>query len=239
MVKRGVTWGLVAVLVAVLGWLGFPYVETARLSYGVTGIDVSHHQGRIDWPVVAGSGVVFAYLKASEGGDFVDDSFAANWAAAKAAGLAVGAYHFYRQCKGGAEQAANFLRLLPPEAGQLPPVIDAEHMGPCPDGTPAMDPATEIGVFLDVVAARTGCRPILYVTPEFDTTYLRGRLQDERFWVRSIFVPPYIRQANWVFWQYHHDGRRAGIAGPVDLNAFRGDVAGLAELIRKAGCFQR
>ena len=68
--RRWLIWVAAAVLVAVLGWLGFPYIETARLWYGVTGIDVSHHQGRIDWPVVAGSGVAFAYLKASEGGDF-------------------------------------------------------------------------------------------------------------------------------------------------------------------------
>ena len=173
----------------------------------------------------------------ARGGDFTDPDFARNWAGAKAAGLAVGAHHFYRQCKGGREQAAHFLRVLPSEPLQLPPVIDAEHMGPCPAGTVRLDPVAEIGIFLDVVQARTGCRPILYVTPDFDSTYLHGRFEAARFWVRSIFLPPFFRQQTWVFWQYHHDGRRGGITGPVDLNAFRGDAAALAALIRDAGCF--
>ena len=104
-------------MVLVLAWLCYPFVEVARLWYPVTGVDVSHHQGRIDWPKVAGSGVRFAYVKATEGGDFIDESFGQNWEQAKAVG---GAYHFYRQCKGGREQAENFLQILPPVTGQLP-----------------------------------------------------------------------------------------------------------------------
>lgn len=226
-----------AALAVALGWLSYPYIETARIWYSVTGIDVSHHQGHIDWPEVAQSGVKFAYMKATEGGDFVDSSFGQNWAEAKAAGIAVGAYHFYRQCKTGKEQADNFLSLLPREAMQLPPVIDVEHMGPCPEGTAVRDPVAEVGVFLDVVGAETGCRPILYATPEFEAAYLRGHFDAEKFWVRSIFLPPLFRQNSWILWQYHHMGRRQGIAGPVDLNAFRGDLGELSAWIKSANCF--
>ena len=224
-------------MVAVADWLCYPYGEPARLWYGVTGIDVSHHQGRIDWPLVAGSGVSFAYLKATEGGDFVDPSFASNWAAARATGLAVGAYHFYRRCKGGQAQVDGFLRHLPNEANQLPPVIDVEDMDPCPAGD-LLDPAAEIALFVAMVQARTGCRPLLYVTHAFDAAYLQGKFADDRFWVRSILFPPWFRQQNWVFWQYHNAGRRAGIKGPVDLNVFRASPADLAALVRDAGCFR-
>ena len=224
-------------LLIALAWFAFPYVETARLWHRVSGIDVSHHQGRIDWPQVAGAGVSFAWLKATEGGDFVDPAFLRNWAGARAVGIPVGAYHFYRRCKGGREQAENLLRLLPPEGLQLPPVLDVEDMAGCPVGTPPLDPVHEIAAFLDAVEARAGCRPILYVTPAFDAAYLEGEFRDESFWVRSILVPPGFRRDSWDFWQYHNLGRRAGIAGPVDLNAGRGDEAGLRALIRTAGCF--
>jgi lysozyme len=53
----------------------------------VQGVDVSHHQGPIDWRALAGSGVRFAYIKATEGSDYVDPAFAANWTEAARAGV--------------------------------------------------------------------------------------------------------------------------------------------------------
>ena len=56
--------------------------------YPIHGIDVSKFQGDIDWNAVANSGVKFAWIKATEGGDRLDQRFQANWAGAKAAGVA-------------------------------------------------------------------------------------------------------------------------------------------------------
>src|SRR5438128_304537 len=63
--------------------------------YPEQGIDVSHHQGAIDWAVLPAQGVDFAYIKATEGGDHVDRLFARNWQAAADAGMKRGAYHFF------------------------------------------------------------------------------------------------------------------------------------------------
>ena len=104
--------------------------QLAPLWSNVIGVDVSNHQGDIDWQTLARSNVAFAYIKATEGGDFRDKRFQLNWEAAKRAGLARGAYHFFTQCRSGAEQAKNFIATVPREYGALPPVIDAEHMGP-------------------------------------------------------------------------------------------------------------
>src|SRR5262249_36276876 len=60
------------------------------------GIDVSHYQGTIDWPAVQGSGVVFAWTKATEGTGYLDPMFASNEAGAKNAGVKIGSYHFAR-----------------------------------------------------------------------------------------------------------------------------------------------
>jgi lysozyme len=208
-----------------LGLALYPRIETARLWYEVVGIDVSHHQGKIDWPRVAEAGVAFSYIKATEGGSFVDPAFTGNWNEARAAGLSVGAYHFFTLCKAGSEQAANFIATVPKVDGAMPPAIDAEHMGPCPGGDTLGDPAREIGVLLDLLAAHYGCRPIIYTTPEFARNFMDGRFPGETFWLRSIFVPPFYKREGWEFWQYHERGFRPGINGPVDLDAFRGTRA--------------
>ncbi|RYH05608.1 MAG: hypothetical protein EON57_07475, partial [Alphaproteobacteria bacterium] len=69
-------------------------VEKAH-QYPIHGIDVSKYQGDIDWDTARKGGVSFAYLKATEGGDRVDQRFAENWRAARAAGMPRGAYHFF------------------------------------------------------------------------------------------------------------------------------------------------
>src|SRR5262245_20104351 len=116
------------------GVLAYPHIETARLWSDVIGVDVSNHQGYIDWPTLARTDVAFAYIKATEGGDFRDRRFQANWEGAKRAGLPRGAYHFFTQCRSGADQARNFIAAVPREEGALPPVVDLEHMGPCRSG---------------------------------------------------------------------------------------------------------
>ena len=79
--------------------------------YPVKGIDVSHHNGTIDWRAVADDGVKFAYIKATEGKDFQDDRFITNCREATAAGIVCGAYHYFRLGTPGLEQAQNFIRL--------------------------------------------------------------------------------------------------------------------------------
>lgn len=196
----------------------YPWLEPARMFYAAHGIDVSHHQGTIDWPAVAASNVSFTYIKATEGGDFVDPRFAANWAQSHRAGIARGAYHFFTQCRTGGVQAANFMRTVPRAAAALPHAVDVEHMGPCKRGPTVADVVAEITVFLDRLEGHYGQRPIIYTTREFHDAFLVGRLSDESYWIRSLVVPPRFRRRSWVIWQYHNRGRRRGIVGPVDLN---------------------
>ena len=59
------------------------------------GIDVSAHQGTIDWVRAARDGITFAYVKTTEGRDFTDERFDENW---REAGLDRGAYHFFTLC---------------------------------------------------------------------------------------------------------------------------------------------
>jgi lysozyme len=210
----------------------YPRLETGWLWHDVIGVDVSGHQGDIDWLSLAAGGVAFAYIKATEGGDFRDKQFLKNWDGARAAGMLRGAYHFFTQCRSGADQAANFIQTVPRDVGVLPPALDAEHMGTCPRGQTIADIRGEMLVFMNLVEAHYGKRPVVYVTAEFNQAYLDGHFETESFWVRSLFWPPSIRTQHWLFWQFHHLGQRPGIRGPVDLDAFRGSPGDLVAMTR-------
>jgi lysozyme len=217
---------LAALGVGAVGTFVGPWVyarlELAPFPYRVIGVDVSHHQGTIDWRTLAADGIAFAYIKATEGGNFRDTSFALNWSGAASVGLPRGAYHFFTLCKSGADQAQNFIATVPLDPQALPPVVDAESMGPCSSGTPIADVPRELEAFLAALTAHYGRRPLIYTTAEFHDAYLQGQFPSDRFWIRSLVLPPLWRYRQWILWQYHNRGQRRGVKGPVDLNAFRG-----------------
>jgi lysozyme len=198
----------------------------------VRGIDVSHHQGEIDWPRVAGAGIRFAYLKATEGRDFRDPRFAHNWDAAAKAGLARGAYHFFTFCSPGREQAEHFLRVVPPAEGALTPVADVEFKGNCKTWRSLDVVRKELASFVASVERAWGTPPILYVTPDSYERVLAGGFAAHPIWIRSVVSEPAQgAYGGWWIWQYSETGRVPGIAGPVDLDVLR-PGARLESLVR-------
>ena len=91
--------------------------------FPVHGIDLSRHNKAIDWSTVKRSGIDFAFIKASEGGNDGDRRFAELWSAARAAGVPRSAYHFYYFCASPEKQARNYIAhnrlLLPGEFARL------------------------------------------------------------------------------------------------------------------------
>jgi lysozyme len=183
------------------------------------GIDVSSHQGSIAWGKVAADGMSFAYVKATEGADFVDPYFFRNWLGAAKAGMDRGAYHFFTLCSSGRDQAENFLRTVPDDPGALPPAVDLELAGNCssrPDRT-VID--RELAGFLESVETKMGQRVILYVGDDFEDRYhVRSRL-DRPLWIRRILFRP---KGPWAMWQVSGFAKVDGIAGQVDLDVMQG-----------------
>ena len=178
----------------------------------------------------AQAGVNFAFLKATEGGDRVDAMFAENHAAARRAGVPVGAYHFYYFCTPPEVQARWFLDTVPREAGALPPVLDLEWNPFSPTCTfrpPAEEVRAVVRRWIEIVSAAWGHRPILYVPPDFWETNDIGRI-DEEYWLRTVAAHPSERfpGVRWSFWQYSGTGIVPGVAGDCDLNCFAGTVDG-------------
>jgi lysozyme len=216
--------GVVIVLAAVglWGWFGWLPNYRPNLEDGERyGVDVSNHQGEVDWERVAGDDMEFAYIKASEGGDFVDEWFDRNWEGAGAAGLDRGAYHFFTLCRPGHEQAANFLDVVPLDPDALPPVVDLELAGNCADRPDREWVERELGAFLDAVESATGETVVLYVGDDFEGEYhLRDEL-DRPIWHRRVLLRPDVE--GWWIWQVQGYASIDGIDGGADLNVMRGE----------------
>ncbi len=210
---------LVLALAGALGWfVALPHYRPSLQAGERYGIDVSNHQGAIDWSAVAGDDITSAYIKATEGETFVDERFAANWAGAASAGVRRGAYHFFSLCSPGASQAANFLRVVPKDPEALPPAIDLEF-GACKNRPDRTTVQREITAFIETVERELGTRVVVYALPSFSRTYpLPGQFVRER-WVRRLFLRP--GRPDWSIWQVSDRARVDGVDGPVDLNVWR------------------
>jgi lysozyme len=192
------------------------------------GVDVSNHQGRVDWSRVAADGIEFAYIKATEGGDFVDRRFDENWEGAGAAGIARGAYHFFTLCTPGSVQARNFLRTVPDDAEALAPAVDLELKGNCARRPSEAAVNRELATFLEMVEADTGLATILYIGDEFERRYpVRDEL-GRPLWLFRFLRRPNV--AGWVMWQVDGFAHVEGVDGDVDL-----DVADVSRLRRPSG----
>jgi lysozyme len=189
--------------------------------FPLQGIDVSHHQGRIEWPLLKSQGVAFAYIKASEGGDARDPLLAANIKGAGESGIARGAYHFFTLCRSGADQAANFMAAAPSDPEALPHAVDLEFGGNCAK-RPGRDALLrELREFLRRVEAHSGKPALLYLTAEFDSAYRISAAVDRPLWLRSIVRRPDYGARSWQIWQASNFRRLRGIRGPVDWNVAR------------------
>jgi lysozyme len=223
--------GITALLLIVLttsfffgGWIpNFP--NPSR--YPVRGIDVSAHQGRIDWKRVAAGGISFAYLKATEGGDFRDAAFKGNLEAAREAGVACGAYHFFRFTTPGAAQAENFIRTVPREEVALPPAIDLEYWGNSADRPSPEAFQAELRTYVDAITKAYGRKPVFYTASDFSSVYLKD-FPLRQLWIRDILLTPDMDGTkSWLFWQFSEEGTVPGIAGFIDLDVFNGSAESL------------
>ena len=183
---------------------------------GAEGIDLSHHNGPVDWGRLGTEPLDFVYLKATEGTDHTDPRFQENWQAATRLGWQVGAYHFYLLCREGAPQAENFIRQVEVRPGTLPPAVDLEHAHNCKARGGRDAALTELRAFLGALEAEYGAVPVIYTTPAFHAEWLAGEgFEAHPVWIRSLEGPPELPHA---IWQYSMKGKVSGVEGNVDLN---------------------
>jgi lysozyme len=216
----------------------------------VPGIDVSHWQGNINWTSVRNSGVQFAFVKATEGIDYVDPKFHANIQGAKAAGVMVGAYHFCRldsyatDPNDAINEANDFLDAIRPyynTGTYLPPVADVEAF-PSFGSTAEARAFTSAWVqkFSDTVYNSIGIRPIVYQSLSKANSYYTSAVASTHelwlaWWKYSTANPPVASDTPlwgiWQFWQWSDAWSVPGVAGNVDGDLFNGSTADLSKLL--------
>jgi GH25 family lysozyme M1 (1,4-beta-N-acetylmuramidase) len=208
------------------------------------GIDVSHHQGSINWNLVYQSGKVFAFVKATEGYTYNDPRFVTNMTDGNAAGVMMGAYHFARPDNNSATDEANhFVQVAGNYIGNgwLPPVLDLED----PPGQDLQQLYTPqqltdwVQTWLTTVENLTGVEPIIYTNGRY-TNYLLSSLNSYRLWIAepdgNTNPPDNLgRWTTWAFKQYSWTGSVPGISGDVDLNVFNGTMSELTALTQGGG----
>ncbi|HEY2365996.1 MAG TPA: GH25 family lysozyme, partial [Polyangiaceae bacterium] len=188
------------------------------------GVDVSEFQGDIDWNAVKSSGHDFAFIRVADGFYF-DAKFGENWQNAGAAGVARGAYHFFRPGEDATQQADFFLAHV--AGGELSPALDVEVT----DGQSSATIVAGIGAWVARVEQATGKTPIVYTAPGFWNAIGGADAFGTSLWVAHWFTAcPQMPSSwgNWQFWQYADNGSVPGIGGAVDLDVFNGPPSALA-----------
>ncbi|GEB35324.1 GH25 family lysozyme [Brevibacillus parabrevis] len=205
----------------------------ARNPANIKVIDVSHHNGMIDWKKVAADGVKGVFIKATEGAGYTDPRFRANAQGALAAGVKVGFYHYCRPETGNtaAAEAESFLVAVAGLQATLPHVLDVEGDASKVGASKLTDWCYS---WLETVENRSGHRAMVYTGASFAKTYLGAKLAKWPLWVAHYGVNQPMANPTWQCWsafQYTSSGKVSGIAGNVDMNEL--DAAFWMELTAK------
>ncbi len=206
-------------MLAAAGCSGRHSLEVDRDRFPVKGIDVSSHNGTIDFARAASDTVVFAYVKATEGTDFCDAMFERNITAASAQGLLVGAYHFFRFDTPGHLQAYNLLNSVQEFDLDLPLAIDVEDWTN-PDDIPTNTVVEQLSSMISVLEG-AGYDVIIYTNQRGYNRYIAGFFPDTDIWLCTFEGEPHTE---WMLWQHSHEGRVQGVKGAVDVNTFNGTL---------------
>ena len=199
--------------------------------YSVYGIDISHHQGDINWKKLKKGTpdeppISFIYIKATEGSSHSDTRFEKNWKAAKKNGFVRGAYHYFSTKSSGENQAKMFISKVKLEPGDLPPVVDVEDE---PQNAAAY--RLELKKFITTLEEHYDVKPVIYTYKKFHERHIDNvHFNGYPLWIaRYNSADPEISD-EWIMWQCSENGTVPGIREKVDINIFKGSIEDLEKL---------
>lgn len=203
---------------------GLRYYRDARYRSEV-GIDVSSHQGTIDWEKVASTGVKFAFVRVGYRGStagriYEDPYFRRNLTGAKQAGLKVGVY-FYSMAantKEAIQEARFVVRALKGYDIDYTVTFDLEVSESSHQGSLTTDEATRITDAFCKYVKRRGYEPMVYGNP----AWLQNNVDLTRLTAYPVWLAHYTAETGYPYiykmWQYSSTGRLSGISGRTDMN---------------------
>ncbi len=190
----------------------------------VAGIDVSRHQGNVNWEKVKktlpkGS---FVYVKCTEGATYIDPKCKTLAKGAKASGYRVGGYHFFRMSSSAHDQFRHFKKILDAIGPDLIPMVDVE-LGDGKWSQKEIRRAQDsLQVMLNLLEKAYGVKPIIYGTQRSYNTYCAPRFNHYTLYIgRYGKDKPVINgSSHYTIWQFTEKGRIDGIEKPVDFCRF-------------------
>ncbi|SCK11847.1 Lyzozyme M1 (1,4-beta-N-acetylmuramidase), GH25 family [Streptomyces sp. WMMB 714] len=207
------------------------------LAATVEGVDVSGHQGNVNWSSLWGSGVKFAYVKATEGTSYRNPYFTQQYNGSYNIGMIRGAYHFaLPNNSSGAAQANYFADHgggWSKDGKTLPGVLDIEYnpYGATCYGLSQSAMVNWIKDFTNTYKSRTGRDAVIYTTTDWWTTCTGnngGFGNTNPLWIARYASAPGALPNGWgfhTFWQYTSTGPIVG-----DHNSFNGSMDRLKAL---------
>ncbi len=201
-------------------------------NYELHGIDVSRHQGWINWKQVAAMKdkdirLKFCFIKATEGISHTDIFFKINWYRCKKNGIKRGAYLYFHPAKNGKLQAKQFIKTVSLEKGDFAPVIDFEETNDLSKAKIIQS----LKLCITTLETKYGKKPIIYCNVDFYEQYVKDDFTDYPIWIahyNRAFAPRINEQ--WSFWQHNCKGHVNGIASDVDFNVFSSNDSELSKL---------
>ena len=211
------------------------YMRANITKFSIHGIDVSHHQGTIDWSLVNhpddSKSIDFVFIRATVGTNR-DRKFKKNWKNAKKHNFVVGAYHYYWPNVNSTVQAKEFISVVDLESGDLPPVLDIEKL---PGIQSKSNWRKGLKNWIYLVEKEYGMQPIIYTGDSFYKSYLSTDSYFKNY--PHLWIANYSKvnspNHNWDFWQYTDKVKIEGISELVDMNVFRGGTKAMNKLKKK------
>lgn len=204
----------------------YEYQENG-VSTAAVGIDVSKHQGEIDWKRVKAAGIDFAIIRMGNRGYgtgklVVDETFKENARGALDAGLDIGVYFFSQaiNVEEALEEANLLLDAIQEFDITYPVVFDTEAVADSSGRVNNLpqEELTNIAIAFCDTVKDAGYRPMIYANVKWFVTKLDlNRLGEYDKWVAQYFRKPYFPY-EFQMWQYSGSGKVDGIEGDVDLN---------------------
>jgi lysozyme len=206
-------------------------VTTARtdnrhLKRDYDGIDVSHHQGIIDWQCVAKDTCVkFVYIKATEGSTMGDSNYLQNVRGAKRAGIPLGSYHYLTSQSSITAQFRNYYGVVNRKLQDIIPMIDIEEEGV--RGWSKQEIQDSLARMIRLIEQHYYHSPIIYAYAKFYNENLAPRFNSYHlFLARYNENEPVVSGAGQHnIWQHSDQGVVDGIETLVDLNVFADDTS--------------
>lgn len=182
------------------------------------GIDISMHNGTVNFGAVKSSGCNIVIIKATEGVDYVDPYLNTHYNGAKAQGMNIGFYHFMSEKTDPSQQAVDFWNSIKGKEFNIIPTLDIETNNMGRSATQISNRCIE---FLEKFKALSGLSCIIYTGGYFGRDNLDSRIKNYPGWIAHYGVnTPMQTGFSVVGHQYTEDGRINGVSTRVDMNNF-------------------